>query len=102
MEKTIFVIINRTDFGDAKEYLGRIGYNTSRLYLNSDNLPFTSISRTDYDCIYLDFDTKYLLCKKFSVAELSFYFKIGYNLVCIPYGKYEDKNMSIRQFFHRE
>lgn len=25
-----------------------------------------------------------------------------YNLVCIPYGKYENKNMPIRQFFHRE
>lgn len=102
MEKTIFVIINKADFGDAKEYLGRLGYNTSRLYLNSDDYPFTSIFRTDYDCIYLDFDTKYLLCKKFSVAELSFYFNIGYNLVCIPYGKYENKNMPIRQFFHRE
>ena len=105
MEKTIFVIINIQDFFNAKEYLERIGYNTSHLDLSSDFIPVNLTFGDFYHCIYFDVEKKYLLCKKFSVTELSLYFNIGYNLYCLPYGKYdkyENKNMTIKKFFCRE
>lgn len=102
MENTIFVIINFQDFDTAKEYFENIGFKVSHLDDEIDpSLPFFWVGDSYY-CIFLDFDKKYLRCKKFSVGELSFYFNIGYNLVCIPYGKYENKNMTIREFFHRK